>query len=201
MSLSNESDEVREEEEKVADQDVQGFKRLYTLKEQIAKGGFSVVFTASPVSDEEKTYAVKVIDRKKVKDKDVQSVFREVEIMKELREMPNVITVVDFFDEPEYLYIVQSYASGGNLFYRLTQRKQYTEKCARDIAVVLFQTLDDIHTKYSIVHRDLKPDNLLLEDLVTEKIYLADFGFARHITEEGLKTRCGTPAFVVSISA
>jgi calcium/calmodulin-dependent protein kinase I len=139
---------------------------------------------------------VKVIDRSKLEDKDVQIVFREVEIMKELREMPHVISIVDFIVEPCYLYVVQLYAGGGDLFYRLTQRKQYSEKCARDIALVIFQTLDDMHTKYHITHRDLKPENLLLEDLITEKIYLADFGFARHVTEEGLKTRCGTPAFV-----
>jgi serine/threonine protein kinase len=92
--------------------------------------------------------------------------------------------------------MVQFYAQGGDLFRRLTQRKQFTEKDARDIAVILFQTLEDMHTKYHIVHRDLKPENLLLEDLITEKFYFADFGFARHVPEEGLKTRCGTPAFV-----
>jgi serine/threonine protein kinase len=42
----------------------------------------------------------------------------------------------------------------------------------------------------------LKSENILLRDLSREKVYLADFGFARHIPEEGLKTRCGTPAFV-----
>jgi serine/threonine protein kinase len=72
----------------------------------------------------------------------------------------------------------------------------YTEKDARDIAVTLFETLEVIHTKFNVVHRDLKPENLLLEARNTEKIYFADFGFANHVPEGGLKTRCGTPAFV-----
>jgi len=175
---------------------VEKFGTLYTMKNKIAKGGFATVWTANPISDLEKEYAVKVIDRNIVKEKDFKSVYREVEIMTELKELPHVITLVDFLVEPQYLYVVQSYAGGGDLFSRLTKRKQYTEKDARDIAIVLFQTLDDIHTKYQIIHRDLKPENLLLEDLTTDKIYFADFGFARKITDKGLKTRCGTPAFV-----
>ena len=197
MTSENEKTKDDEKTKSVEHQNgVQEFSALYTMKKQIGKGGYGTVWTANPISDTEKQYAVKVIDRNNLKEKDVQSVFREVEIMKELREMPHVITIVDFLVEPQYMYVVQCYAGGGDLFYRLTQRKKYTEKCARDIALVLFQTLDDIHTKYHIAHRDLKPENLLLEDLITEKIYFADFGFARHVTEEGLKTRCGTPAFV-----
>lgn len=168
----------------------------YNMKNQFAKGSYGTVWIASPKSDPEKEYAVKVIDRTKLKEKDQESVHREVQVLKELQELPNVIPLVEFMEESRYLYMVQFYAQGGDLFRRLTQRKQYTEKDARDIAVILFQTLDDMHTKHHVVHRDLKPENLLLEDLLTEKIYFADFGFARHVTEEGLKTRCGTPAFV-----
>ncbi|KAG7364801.1 serine/threonine protein kinase [Nitzschia inconspicua] len=172
------------------------FCTRYIMKNQFAKGSYGTVWVASPKTDPEKEYAVKVIDRSKLREKDQESVHREVQVLKELQDLPNVIPLVDFLEEPRYLYMVQFYAQGGDLFRRLTQRKQYTEKDARDIAVILFQTLDDMHTKHQIVHRDLKPENLLLEDLLTEKIYFADFGFARHVTEEGLKTRCGTPAFV-----
>jgi serine/threonine protein kinase len=40
---------------------------------------------------------------------------------------------------------------------------------------------------------DLKPENLLLRSRTDESnILLADFGFACHVPEEGLRTRCGT---------
>jgi serine/threonine protein kinase len=57
----------------------------------------------------------------------------------------------------------------------------------------------------NIVHRDLKPGNILIKkDPVTGKmkIKLADFGFARHFTEEGTKkpidmhSLAGTPVFM-----
>jgi serine/threonine protein kinase len=172
------------------------FKALYTMKTQFSQGSYGTVWTVSPVSNPDETYAVKVIDRTKLKKKDDDSVFREVQILKELQEIPHVIPLIEFLEEPKHLYVVQFYAKGGDLFRRLSDRKVYTEKDARDIATTLFETLDVMHTKHSVVHRDLKPENLLLENLYTEKIYFADFGFANHVPKEGLKTRCGTPAFV-----
>jgi len=184
-----------EQEQDDAQADSEFYAR-YAMKNQFAKGSYGTVWIANLKSDPGTEYAVKVIDRTALKEKDQESVFREVQVLKELQDLPNVIPLIDFIEEPKYFYMVQFYAQGGDLFRRLTQRKQYTEKDARDIAVILFQTLDDMHTKKGIVHRDLKPENLLLEDIITEKIYFADFGFARHVTEEGLKTRCGSPAFV-----
>ena len=44
-----------------------------------------------------------------------------------------------------------------------------------------------------LVFEDLKPENLLLLSKTDDSsILLADFGFARHVPEDGLKTRCGT---------
>lgn len=182
------------------------FENRYIMKKEIAKGSFGQVWVAVPKKGDDGggetqglvdvEYAVKVVDRTKLEEKDRESIYRETAILKELQHLPHVIPLVEFIIEPRYLYVVQFYAQGGDLFRRLTQRKQYTEKDARDIALTLFETLDDIHTKHKVVHRDLKPENLLLEDLVSEKIYVADFGFARHVVPEGLQTRCGTPAFV-----
>jgi serine/threonine protein kinase len=132
------------------------FHSLYDMKAQFAKGSFGTVWTTSPKSEPDQEYAVKVIDRSCLKEKDRESVFREVQIMTELQDLPHVIPLVDWIVEPKFFYMVQFYARGGDLFHRLTQRKQYTEKDARDIAVVLFETLDDMHTKHGVVHRDLK---------------------------------------------
>ena len=172
------------------------YESLYRLKSQFSHGSYGTVWTTTPIGDDQTEYAVKVIDKTKLKKKDADSVYREVQILHELQEIPHVIPLVDFIHESPNLYVVQFYARGGDLFRRLSDRQIYTEKDARDIATILFETLDEMHTKYQVVHRDLKPENLLLENLYTEKIYFADFGFANHVPEGGLKTRCGTPAFV-----
>ncbi len=172
------------------------FTNKYKVIQEVAKGSYGTVSTTCPVDDPGTVYAVKIIDRSKLKQKDSDAVFREVAILRELQDLPNVIPLIDFIEETQNLYVVQVYAEGGDLFKRLTERQVYTEKNARDIAVVLFKTLEDMHTTHRVVHRDLKPENLLLESRGKEKIFFADFGFARKVTPEGLTTRCGTPAFV-----
>ena len=178
--------------------DAQGtFESKYDKKDEIARGAYGVVYTAHPKDDPEKYYAVKVVDKSKMKkQKDIDAVFREAGYLKELRNLPNVIPFIDFFAEEQFLYVVLSYARGGDLFRRLTERRKFTEKDARDIGLVLFETLNIMHNKHKIVHRDLKPENLLLESRRSDTVYLADFGFANKVPEHGLKTRCGTPAFV-----
>ena len=156
------------------DKENSAFFKKYDMKNQFAKGSYGTVWIAVPKEEQDNEYAVKVIDRTLLKEKDQLSVQREVEVLKELQDLEHVIPLVEFLEEPRYLYMVQFYAQGGDLFRRLTKRKQYSELNARDIAVVLFETLDIMHSR-NIVHRDLKPENLLLDGILTEKIYFADF--------------------------
>jgi len=153
--------------------------------------------TATPTTQATK-YAVKQIDRTKLKTKrDDTAVFREVCILNQLVDVPNVITLVDFFVEPKTLYVVLTLAAGGDVFDRLIQRKTYTEQFARELAQILLRTLSMIHDR-NIVHRDLKPGNLLLaSDSDDCSILLADFGFATKLHADGYcRTRCGTPMYV-----
>lgn len=65
------TDETEEHEKKNAERHVGEFSAMYTLKQQIAKGGYGTVWTANPISDRENEYAVKVIDKSKLEDKNV----------------------------------------------------------------------------------------------------------------------------------
>ena len=59
----------------------------------------------------------------------------------------------------------------------------------------VLQTLDFLHRNQT-VHRDLKPENLLLANEEDDcDIKLADFGFAKHLSER-LDTVCGTPDYI-----
>ena len=65
------------------------------------------------------------------------------------------------FDEGQDLYIVTEIVKGGELFDRIIEKSNYTEKEARDLIKVLLETLAYLAEK-GVVHRDLKPENLLL---------------------------------------
>jgi calcium/calmodulin-dependent protein kinase I len=81
------------------------------------------------------------------------------------------------------------------------KREHYTEKDARDVVLVLVNTLLYCSNK-GIVHRDLKPENILLgyhaPGAFAEQIKIADFGFAKRVdgAKACLTTACGTPGYV-----
>ena len=171
------------------------FEDFYRISCRLSKGSFGVVYVAEHlVSGQE--YAVKVIERAKLSEKEKTSVQREVSILKDCGDVENIVQLVDYFVAPEFFYVVQVYAKGGDVFERLAQRTSYTEADARDLAKYLLQTMEVLHSR-KVAHRDLKPENLLLKDMLDDtSIVVADFGFAAYVPAGGLKTRCGTPAFV-----
>lgn len=171
------------------------FDTDYSLGKELRAGSYGTVYTTRhKITNEE--YAVKIIDRTKLKAKDDANTLREISIMKDLKGLPNIVRLIDVYMNPQTFFMVQVFAEGGDVFDRLAQRTAYTERDARQLSKTLLQTLNDMH-KLKICHRDLKPENLLLKGQWDDaSILLADFGFAKYIPDDGLKTRCGTPAFV-----
>ena len=168
------------------------FEDLYEAGDTISAGAYGTVFKCYHRSDPSTRYAVKILDKSRLKEKDNSNVFRELAILRELRILDHVISLIDFFQDEQKLYMVQVLADGGDVFDRLGKRQNYTEKDARDLALILLQTVAAIH-EVPIVHRDLKPENLLLRyDDDDTSILLADFGFARRVgPNEWCQTRCG----------
>ena len=194
------------------------FSQKYETKKKLSSGSFGTVYTCihkrcasdNHHCDDDFVYAVKVINRARLKQKDEgksgkrstseECVFREVALLRELHDLPQVVDLMDFFVEPTNLYMVLSFAPGGDVFERLMLRSSYTEKNAHDLAKKLLETIRALQSTkpFPIVHRDLKPENLLLRDRYDDtSILLADFGFARHVQpDQKCQTRCGTPMFV-----
>ena len=189
------------------------FDDHYSKESPLRSGSYGRVYKCRHRFDEDVSvpcrYAVKEINRGKMKPKDVESVRREVTILHELTHtfanssrspVSHVIKLIDVYVEQNFLYVVQVFAAGGDVFDRLAQRQHYTERDARLLARDLIRAVHSMHTYPTspIVHRDLKPENLLLLDKICDThVLVADFGFARHVDSEGFcHTRCGTPSYV-----
>ena len=85
---------------------------FYTTQDKLAKGSYGTVYVAQHKESKE-NYAVKVINRSRLSAKDKDLVEREVEIMKDCRDVESVVKLVDFFASPDTFYVVQILAQGG----------------------------------------------------------------------------------------
>ena len=76
---------------------------------------------------------------------------------------PNIIALEDTFEDRNYVHIVMELCSGGELFDRIVERGNYTEKSARDIITVILDIVRHCHS-LGVMHRDIKPENFLLSN-------------------------------------
>jgi len=173
----------------MASRDINDF---YELGEELGRGEFSTVVLGRK-KDTGEEFAIKCIEKHEV---DTDRLETEVEILKAV-EHPHIISLEEFFDTPETLYLVMELVSGGELFDKITDLGAYSEHTAAVLVKNILSAVLYLH-ELNIAHRDLKPTNLLLkddEDLTNVKI--ADFGLSKIIGENTMmQTACGTPIYV-----
>eukprot|EP00534_Pseudo-nitzschia_fraudulenta_P010982 CAMPEP_0201208810 /NCGR_PEP_ID=MMETSP0851-20130426/177125_1 /ASSEMBLY_ACC=CAM_ASM_000631 /TAXON_ID=183588 /ORGANISM="Pseudo-nitzschia fraudulenta, Strain WWA7" /LENGTH=835 /DNA_ID=CAMNT_0047497407 /DNA_START=79 /DNA_END=2586 /DNA_ORIENTATION=- len=118
---------------------------------------------------------------------------REVDLLQSL-DHPYIVKLVEVFvRQGVAMYLVMELVKGGDLFDCIVKKERYTEVEARRAMRRLLSAIHYLHQESNIVHRDLKPENILCSSPTHVK--LADFGLAKIVNSDGLKTFCGTPAY------
>lgn len=141
-----------------------------------------------------KDYAVKCIKRKEIEGRE-EALENEILIHRKVKH-PNVVELVQLFDNKEALYIVLELVTGGELFDRIVERGSYTERDASHLVDQILKGVSYLHS-LDIVHRDLKPENLLFHDSSSDaRLMITDFGLAKRTNEGPIQTACGTPGYV-----
>lgn len=111
----------------------------------------------------------------------------------------NILTLVDYFETSNNLYLITDVARGDELFDRIYNKGSFYESDAVKIIRSIVSGVAYLHS-HGIVHRDLKPENLLFRTMDEDSdLLIADFGLSRIIDEEQfrmLTTTCGTPAYM-----
>ena len=120
----------------------------------------------------------------------------EAEILRSL-DHPYIVQLYDVYVVPrQAIYLVMELMTGGDLFDRIAEREKYQEDDARRLMRRILAAVYHLHEERGIVHRDLKPENILVMSKNSDvDIKLSDFGVAKNMTAEGLKTFCGTPQY------
>lgn len=170
------------------------FEKAYKVTTQLGSGNFAVVKLAIKRDTGEK-FAAKIINKSLCAGKE-DMIETEINVLKKVKH-PYIVGMHDEFDTPDKLYLILDYVSGGELFDRIVDEGNFTERDASRITKQMTMAIQYLHEK-GIVHRDLKPENLLFRDNTKDSdILVTDFGLAKLLNDnEALKTACGTPNYV-----
>jgi calcium-dependent protein kinase len=144
-------------------------------KNELGKGSYGKVHLGKLKGTNLKR-AIKIIEKAKVSN--VKRFKLEVEIMMRL-DHPNILRLIDYFEDQKNVYLVLELCTGGELFDRIIANKYYNEEDARIIFKQIIKALHYCHIN-GVCHRDLKPENFIMiskKDPFTLKII--DFGLSR----------------------
>ena len=159
------------------------FNEFYILKEQIGEGYFGKVQKGIN-KNTRKDVAVKVINKSKLSYKNYKLIHHEMNIMKLLNH-PHIVSLEDYFEDDEYIYIVMNYLSGGDLLEYIEKKDELiSEKEAAKIIKEIAKGIKYMNL-FGLVHRDLKPENIVFENKDDIKsLKIIDFGLTKTLARQ-----------------
>lgn len=190
----------KQDEKKATEQTTGDVREKYRVDHsELGHGHYGVVRKCQDRKTKE-YFAVKTI--KKAKVGRLETLKREIEILKTM-DHPNIIQLVDVFEDEKYLHLVTELCTGGELFDRIIEKTKSAEGhySEADAAVIIKSCLNAIeycHTVHNICHRDLKPENFLFQTPAADaQLKIIDFGLSRYDDEvEHMSTKVGTPYYI-----
>ena len=99
---------------------------------------------------------------------------------------PNIISVIDVFEENGTVYYVMPYLAGGSLQDYVKVNGTLSEKLAMKYIKQIANALKYMHEEEHICHYDVKPANILLDD--KGNAVLIDFGISKNYDAAGQET-------------
>lgn len=121
---------MQQQQNLICDDTPRNIKDFYELTNtELGKGSYGRV-QLSKLKGTNIKRAIKIIEKSKVSN--VERFRLEVEIMMKL-DHPNILRLIDYFEDPKYVYLVLELCTGGELFDRIIANKFFNEEDARMI--------------------------------------------------------------------
>jgi len=179
---------------------IQMLRGRYRPVKLIGRGGFGRTYLAQ---DSDRLNAPCVIKQfapqtqgTKSFDKAVDLFNQEAVRLHDLGEHPQIPTLLAYFEQDHYLYLIQQFIDGKTLIQEMLERGPLDEVGIRDLLQDTLPVLDFIH-RHNVIHRDITPTNLIRRD-TDRRLFLIDFGIAKRFGEALTAepgTRIGTEGY------
>ncbi len=172
----------------------------YRVLRIAGSGGFSVVYQVEDLRLPGKTWAAKEMSDDRIldpreKQEAITSFQHEAELLSRLSH-PNILGVIDSFQQGSKHYIISEFVEGLTLSDLLARRGALTESEVRDVLGQLCSALQYLHNRVPpVIFRDLKPHNVMIDR--NGQVRLIDFGIARMFRPGKTQdtTLLGTPGY------
>ena len=165
------------------------------LMEEIGAGGMATVFKGyqRPL---DRHVAVKQLKPELSSASDLVQRFRREALSVASLQHENIVSIYDFHESPEGLWMVLEFVDGTDLHDVLARCGKLPSDVAAIIALKIASALEYAHYR-KVVHRDIKPSNVMIS--WQGEVKLTDFGIAKDLTFDDL-TRTGlavgTPSYM-----
>ncbi|XP_069693850.1 serine/threonine-protein kinase NIM1 [Periplaneta americana] len=166
---------------------------FYRFRGDLGSGNFSQVKMAVHQLTKERV-AVKILDKAKLDQKTRRMLAREIATMEAIHH-PNIIRLYEVVETYSKIHLVMEYASGGELFNKITTAGKIPENEAKTLFAQVISAVQYMH-EHDFIHRDIKAENVFYAGPALVK--LGDFGFSTQLTTgsgQQLNTFCGSPPY------
>ncbi|CAD8148014.1 unnamed protein product [Paramecium pentaurelia] len=173
-------------------------QKIYIFGKVLGVGSFGKVIAAKMKSNPLKRYAIKIIEKRKVKGRE-DILANEIFILQKL-DHPNIIKFHEVYQNKVNFYICMDYCQGGELVDWIPKKyKNFHESNIQEIMRKIISAIAYIHDQ-GIVHRDIKAENIMITNKNEDaEPKLIDFGLANKFDStklRRLKSFVGTPMYM-----
>ena len=159
-------------------------RNRYRMIEFLGAGGFGRTYLAKDIDKLNQRCVVKQLAPKAqgtwAINKAVELFQQEARQLQQLGQHPHIPSLDAYFEQDNYLYLVQQFVDGDNLFKLLQNQGIWQESQVKQLLLELLPVLKFIHEQ-KIIHRDIKPENIMRRRS-DDFLVLIDFGVSKQLS-------------------